>query len=50
MSNPFMTNLEQAAVGIHEMFAAFVASGFTEDQALAIVTSLMATRFNQEGN
>ena len=41
-ADPF-SGIGEAAVGIHEMFASLVAAGFREDQALHMVTTVLAT-------
>jgi len=35
------TPLHDAAVALHESFLAYVAAGFTEDQALALIAKMM---------
>lgn len=37
-----MTQLQQAATQVHELFLAYVAAGFTEPQALQLVCSTIA--------
>ena len=42
MTNPFgMTQLQQGAAGVHEMFVAYVNAGFTRDEALRIVIAMI---------
>jgi hypothetical protein len=38
----FMTDLEQSAAGLHELFRALIQAGFTEAQALEIVKAGVA--------
>lgn len=38
------TPLEAAAIGLHEAFTAYLAAGFTEDQALTIIARMAAPR------
>ncbi len=34
---PFVSSMEEAAVGVHEMYATFLRAGFNEKQALKLV-------------
>jgi hypothetical protein len=42
-----LTELGAAAVGMHEMFQAYVAAGFTEAQAMQIVCAVLTAGINQ---
>jgi hypothetical protein len=49
MTNPFgMTQLQQGAAQVHEMFVAYVNAGFTRDEALRIVIAMVANAAPQD--
>jgi hypothetical protein len=42
-----MTPLEQATIGLHELYSSLVSAGFTEDKALRLVGFLMVDQDNE---
>lgn len=44
------TDLDTAAVGLHEMYESWVRAGFTEDQALALVGHMLTAALHNPNN
>lgn len=50
MDLPDLTDLQTAAVGMHEMFTSLMEAGFTENQAIKMTVELATSSIREEGD